>query len=92
MAHLRNYPSSFDKRLNIIGIKIKEYREKQNLTTEDLSNKLLFLGIDIPAKSLYHIEIGTRTILDFEICAIAKALDIPTNYLLDDYYNSLTSI
>lgn len=91
MANSRNYPSSFNKRLNIIGAKIQEYREAQNLTTEELSNKLLFIGIDIPAKSLYHIEIGTRTIVDFEICAIAKVLNIPVSYLLEDYYNSLNN-
>lgn len=47
------------------------------------------MGFDIPANSIYDIEVGTRTITDFEICAIAKALKIPVESLLTDYYNSL---
>lgn len=92
MANNRNYPNSLHKRLNATGIKICQYREKKNLSQQELSDKLIMLGIDIPAKSIYHIEVGTRTVVDFEICAIAKVLKIPVQYLLDDYYNSLDNI
>lgn len=89
MANKRNYDVSLNNRKNVIGIKIKHYREEQNLSKQALSDKLIMLGIDIPAKSIYHIEVGTRTVVDFEICAIAKVLQIPVEYLLNDYYNSL---
>ena len=35
-------------KLNIIGDKVREYREGQNLSLSQLSNKLMLMGIDIP--------------------------------------------
>lgn len=92
MANSRNYPSALNGNLNAIGTKIYQYRKKLNLSEQELSNRLIMLGIDIPVKSIYHIEQGTRTVVDFEICAIAKVFKIPVQYLLDDYYNSLDNI
>lgn len=89
MANTRNYPSSLKGNLNVIGSKIYEYRKKLNLSEQAFSDKLILLGVDIPAKSIYHIEAGTRTVVDFEICAIAKILGISVQELLNDYYNSL---
>lgn len=88
----RNFPNNFNGKLNVIGTKIRQFRQKRNLTEQELSNRLLLLGIDIPVKSIYHIEIGTRTVLDFEICGIAKVLNISVQDLLEDYYSSLDNI
>lgn len=91
MANSRNY-SVLNGKLNIIGNKIQEYRENSSLSRQVLSNKLMILGIDISANSIYDIEAGTRTVVDFEICAIAKVLKVPVENLLIDYYNSLDNI
>ncbi|MCI8587246.1 MAG: helix-turn-helix transcriptional regulator [Clostridia bacterium] len=61
------------RKLNIVGNKIQQYRKKLNLSRQDLSNILMVLGYDISANSLYNIEIGVRTVVDYEICAIARA-------------------
>lgn len=74
---------------NITGQKIKFYREKAKLSQEELSNQLMFLGVDIQKQGIYKIEKGIRTVVDYELCAIAKCLDITTNELLDDYFNKL---
>lgn len=92
MANSRNFPTIFNGQLNVIGNNIQKYRKELNMTKQELSNKLILLGIDISAKSIYLIEIGSRTVVDFEICAIAKVLKIPVQYLLEDYYNSLDNI
>ena len=92
MANKRNYDSSLNSKKNITGYKIQQYRKNLNLTKQELSNRLIMLGVDIPSKSIYHIEKGTRTVVDFEICAIAKILKIPVQNLLNDYYNSLDAI
>lgn len=89
MANSRNYSSIPNGKLNVIGSKIQLYRKAFPLSRQELSDKLILLGIDIPEKAIYHLEKGTRTIVDFEICAIAKVLKIPVQNLLIDYYDSL---
>jgi transcriptional regulator with XRE-family HTH domain len=45
--------SKFDNNMNIIGYQLKKYRQKQNLSYEQLSAKLDLLGISIHKQSLY---------------------------------------
>lgn len=88
MANAKNY-SVLNGKLNITGLVIKDFRVKYNLSRQQLSDKLMIMGYDIPANSIYDIEVGTRTVSDYEICAIAKALTISVSELLDSYYNSI---
>lgn len=90
MANAKNY-SVLNGKLNITGLVIKDFRVKYNLSRQQLSDKLMIMGYDIPANSIYDIEVGTRTVSDYEICAIAKALTISVSELLDSYYNSIDS-
>lgn len=89
MANSRNYASTLGGKANVTGKKIQKYREKQNISKQELSNRLMILGTDISAKSIYHIEAGTRTVTDFEICAIASVLNVPIQEFLSDYCSSL---
>lgn len=90
MANAKNY-SVLNGKLNITGIAIKNFRSKYDLSRQQLSDKLMIMGYDIPSNSIYDIEVGTRTVSDYEICAIAKAFNIPVSDLLNDYYNSIES-
>lgn len=92
MANSRNYSNIPNGKLNVIGNIIKHERELVGFSRQVLSDKLMIIGIDIPSSSIYDIEKGTRTIVDYEICAIAKVLKIPTDTLLKQYYNSLDNI
>lgn len=92
MANSRNCSNISDGKLNVTGQIIKNYRENMKLSRQILSDKLMMIGIDIPANSIYDIEMGTRTIVDYEICAIAKVLKLPVENLLNNYYNSLDNI
>lgn len=75
--------------LNVIGYKIKYYREKNNLSYQKLSDKLMLLGVDIHKQAIYNIEIGKRTIVDYELCAFAKCFEISVNELTDEFFNKL---
>ncbi|MCI9366116.1 MAG: helix-turn-helix transcriptional regulator [Clostridia bacterium] len=75
--------------LNVIGNKIKYYRELNNISYQKLSNMLMLHGVDIHKQSIYNIEIGRRTIVDYEICAFAKCFNIIPNDLLNDYFDNL---
>ena len=66
---------------NIIGSKIKEFRITAGITQEDLAARLNVLGIDIDRPMISKIENYSREILDYEIKAIAKALNVSIEYL-----------
>ena len=75
--------------LNVVGNKIKYYRESNNLSYQKLSDKLMLLGVDIHKQAIYNIEIGKRIVVDYELCAFAKCFGITVNDLTDEYYNNL---
>ena len=75
--------------LNITNKQIKKHRLAQNLSLEKLSLKLMLLGIDISAQSLYNIEANKRTVTDFELCAIARCLNLSPLELLNNFDNYL---
>lgn len=85
MRNTRNH----DGKLNIVGQKIKYYREKNNLSYQRLSDKLMFLGIDIHKQSIYKIERGERTVVDYELCGFAKCLKVSLDDLLSDFIKEL---
>lgn len=84
-----NNSRKIDGRLNVIGNKIKYYREKNKLSYQKLSDKLMLLGVDIHKQAIYNIEVGKRTIVDYELCAFAKCFGISVNDLTDEFFNKL---
>ena len=67
---------------NISGEKVREARESAGLSQEQLAAKLQLDELNIPQKSISRIETGDRIITDFELIALAKALDVTVYYLL----------
>lgn len=76
-------------RLNVVGSKIRFYREKFNMSYQTLSDKLMLFGIDIHKQAIYRIEKGTRTVVDYELCGFAKCFNITVNDLTNDYFEIL---
>ena len=81
----RKYIDVLDGNLNIVGKNIKSIREKQNISRQQLSNKLMIFGIDISAQSIFDIENGERTVIDYELCSIAKVLNVSNDDLLKEF-------
>lgn len=75
--------------LNVVGSKIKYYREKNKLSYQKLSDQLMLLGIDIHKQAIYNIEVGKRTVVDYELCGLAKCFGISVNDLTDEYFDNL---
>ena len=61
----------------IIGTRIKQEREKQNLSQKELVSKT-----NINVSVMNRIESGERAIRDDEILKISKILNVTTDYLL----------
>lgn len=73
---------------NVSGAKIKELRQKQNMSQQQLAEKLQLNGISLTAKEISKIELGNRLIQDFELFAFADALNVTT----DTFKNSAKTI
>ena len=79
----------YNGKLNVIGEKLRECREDNNLSLEKLSNKLQLMGIDIPKPSLQNIENGKRIVKEYEFYALCKVLDISMEEMLKDFIKGL---
>ena len=92
ITNKRKYSKELEGNLNTVGKNIHNIRTKAKLSRQKLSDKLMLIGIDISTQSIYDIEVGKRTVLDYELCAIAKVLNISADELLENFKNKLDSI
>lgn len=69
---------------NLIGKRLKEARKKAQpaITQEELSKRLSKLGVSIDRAGVAKIETGIRSVLDYELVALAKSLDVKVTWLL----------
>ncbi len=88
----RKYIDNLGRKLNTVGNNIKNAREKNNLSRQNVSNQLMLLGLDISSQSVFDIETGSRTVIDYELCAFAKILNTTTDSLLKDFRDYLDKI
>jgi transcriptional regulator with XRE-family HTH domain len=64
------------KNLNIIGQRIRELREENHLTQDQVAAKCQVLGFDLTRGTLAKIESRVRAVSDHEIPFLAKALNV----------------
>lgn len=69
---------------NISGKRIAKARAaaKPPLTQDDLSAKLALVGVQMDRAAVAKIENNLRRVLDFELRAIAKVLEVKVDWLL----------
>ena len=79
----------YNNKLNVIGSKVRKYRENNKLSLTDLSNKLMLLGIDIPKSSLQNIEMGKRVVKEYEFYALCKVFNVSMEEMLKDFIRDL---
>lgn len=77
--------SSKRKRRNVSGRNIHRLRiaAQPKITQEDMAGRLARLGLEMNQSQIAKIESGERTIADYELLAIAKALRVPVQVLFD---------
>lgn len=64
---------------NISGAVLRELRLKNNLSQQDLAEKLQLLGIELTSKEISKIENNARLVQDFELFAFAKVFNVSTD-------------
>ena len=81
--------SKYNNKLNVSSKKIKELRQKNNLSLSGLSTKLALMGIGISKPSLYKLENGKRILKDYELYALSHIFNVSIEDLLTDFISEL---
>lgn len=70
---------------NIVGERVRQARKaaKPPITQNDLVARLQLQNMTIDQSGLSKMENGQRPVLDIEVLALAKALKVPVNWLLE---------
>lgn len=68
--------------MNIVGAKVEMQRKSIGMKQKDLLAQLQVRGIDLNASGLSKLEGQLRGVTDYELKAIAEALDVSVNWLL----------
>ncbi len=73
-------------RKNIVGRRVADARRRYAppLTQDALSGKLARLGVQLDRAAIAKIESSSRHVLDFELKALAYALGVSVDWLLED--------
>ena len=72
------------ERKNIIGEKVRVLRKQQGMTQRALAERLQLAGFDVTDLTILRIESGDRFVPDYEVRALANALSVSYEALLDD--------
>jgi hypothetical protein len=69
---------------NLVGARVRHARgaAQPPLTQEELSEKLAKLGVSLDRAGVAKVETGIRGVLDFELVALATALNVKVTWLL----------
>lgn len=70
--------------MNIIGGKVKQFRKKNRMSQQKLSNKLELMGVYVCRGSVSRIEDWSRTVTDIELYALAKVFGVSVDDMFDD--------
>lgn len=67
---------------NIVGQKIKKFREEMNLSQKDFLAQLQIAGLDLSNSAISKLEGQFRRVTDRELLIISKTLKISVDDLL----------
>ncbi|MCL1858659.1 MAG: helix-turn-helix transcriptional regulator [Oscillospiraceae bacterium] len=69
---------------NIIGGNIRQLRRKMKLTQEQLAARLQVAGYELDRLAIVRIEADNRFIADYEVKALAGALNVSIEKLYEE--------
>ena len=73
-----------DGRKNIVGSNVRALRTKAELTQKELAAKIQLLGYEFDRLTVLRIESGDRFVADYEVKALAEALNVEIKRLYED--------
>ena len=83
--HKRHKYKTLGNKQNVTGTVINYYRNKKEISAQQLSDKLMMKGLDIHRQAIFAIESGLRTVADYELFLIAEALEVTIDELFTKF-------
>lgn len=68
-------------RKNLCGDRVREARDRLNITQADLAARLQVAGVIMERDSVSRIEIGTRFVTDYELVVLSNVLGVSLEWL-----------
>ena len=62
--------------MNVVGPQVRQLRENQKMTQEELTARCNIVGLNISRSTLAKIESQVRRVTDNEVAFLAKALKV----------------
>lgn len=81
--HTQNELSTFDEFERALGVKVRHLRERREWSQAKLARHLSDLGLEMHQTTVAKMEAGRRPIRVSEAAAVAQALGVPVDALLD---------
>ena len=81
---MKRLTTTSTEKCNMIGDKLREFRLEQNLSQQNLSNRLETEGVYICRGSISIIEDGSRTVTDMELYGLSKVLKKPIDSFFEN--------
>lgn len=69
---------------NLIGTNVKKYRLERHLSQQGLAERLETYAVYICRGSISRIETHNRTVTDYELLSLSKALNVSIYDLLEE--------
>lgn len=81
---MKRLTTTTTQKCNMIGSRLKQFRQEQKLSQQALSDRLETEAVYICRDSISHIEDGSRTVTNMELCRLSKVLEKPIEDFFDD--------
>ena len=72
------------EKCNICGFNIRRLRKQKKISQDQLAAKLQTEGLGVNQNSISRIETGKRIVTDFELKALARALNVAIEALIEE--------
>ena len=75
---------NFDRRRNVSGKRVRQMRKKKRMTQAELAARVQTMGVVLEQDSISRIEREIRMVQDYELRALAEALGVTSDWLMED--------
>lgn len=75
---------NFDGRRNVSGKRVRQMRKKKRMTQAELAARVQTMGVVLEQDSISRIEREIRMVQDYELRALAEALGVTSDWLMED--------
>lgn len=76
----------YDNNRNVIGKNLFYFRQKRELTQDQLAAKLQIMNVNIDQQMISKIELNKRIVTDYELACLCRALRVSLTDMLSDFY------